>query len=117
MGDIRKLAWCIKPYWRRSVAALLLLTALVVADLYIPRLIRRIIDEGITQHNQEVVIQTALLMLGITVVSTALAVGNNILSVQVGESVARDLQETLFRNSERFATAYDAHLLPHEFLK
>jgi len=97
MDDIRKLIHFVRPYWRRSLVALVLLTSLVIADLAIPRLIRRIIDQGITPHNQAVVISTSLLMLGISVVSTAIAVGNNILSVQVGESVARDLRDAIFR--------------------
>lgn len=96
MSQVFKLSYLLKPYWRKSIAALFLLTSLVVMDLSIPRLIQRIIDQGIRQQNQTVVIHTALLMLGISALSLFLAVGNNILSVQVGESVARDLRETLF---------------------
>ncbi len=96
MNHLRKLFPLIKPYWKRSVMALVLLTTLVFMDLSIPRLIQRIIDQGILQHDQTVVLQTALLMLGISALSTVIAVGNNILSVQVGESVARDLRDALF---------------------
>ncbi len=103
MSDVKKLIPFVKPYWKRAVVALILLTSLVFADLSIPLLIRRIIDQGITPHNQTVVIQTALLMLGISVVSTAIAIGNNNLSVQVGESVARDLREALFRRIQAFS--------------
>jgi len=37
------------------------------------------------------VIQTALVMVVVSIISTIIAVGNNILSVQVGEGMARDL--------------------------
>src|SRR5256885_1872781 len=112
MIAIRKLLPYLKPYWRRSLAALALLTGLVVMDLSIPRLIERIIDQGIGQHNTAVVIQTSIVMLIITGLSTMFAVGNNILSVQVGESVARDMREALFLkiqslsfgNLDRFTT-------------
>jgi len=96
MKDVFALMTFVKPYWKRSVVALILLTTLVVLDLSIPRLIQRIIDQGIEQQNQAVVIQTGLLMLGISLISTIIAVGNNNTSVQVGESVARDLRDTLF---------------------
>jgi ATP-binding cassette subfamily B protein len=96
MNHIFKLTSLVKPYWRRSLLTLVLLTTLVFLDLAIPRLIQRIIDQGIAQQNQAVVIQTGLLMLGISVLSTLVAVANNSLSVQVGESVARDLREALF---------------------
>ena len=82
---------------------MILLTSLVFLDLSIPRLIQRIIDQGITANNQQVVIQTALLMIGISIVSTLIAVGNNILSVQVGESIARDLRDALFTRIQTFS--------------
>jgi len=103
MSHLRHLARFVRPYWRRSLAALALLTAVVVMDLAIPRLVERIIDEGITPHDQAVVLRTSLIMLGISVLSTAFAVGNNLLSVQVGESVARDLREALFRKIQSFS--------------
>ncbi|MBK7453935.1 MAG: ABC transporter ATP-binding protein [Anaerolineales bacterium] len=93
----------LRPYWKRSLAALILLTSLVFLDLSIPRLIQRIIDQGITANNQQVVTQTALLMIGISIISTLIAVGNNILSVQVGESVARDLRNALFTHVQSFS--------------
>ncbi len=96
MNDVFKLLSFVKPYWKRSVVALILLTVLVVLDLSIPRLIQRIIDQGIEQQNQRVVIETGLLMIGISVLSTLIAVGNNNTSVQVGEGVARDLRDALF---------------------
>ncbi len=103
MYQIFKLFHFVRPYWKRSVAALILLTSLVFLDLSIPRLIQRIIDQGITAHNQQVVIQTALLMIGISIISTLIAVGNNILSVQVGESIARDLRDALFTRIQTFS--------------
>ncbi len=103
MNGISKLAYLVKPYRRRAVLALVLLTSLVFMDLSIPRLIQRIIDQGITQHNQLVVISTSLLMLGISALSTFIAIGNNILSVQVGESVARDLRDALFVKIQTFS--------------
>src|SRR5664279_3366266 len=96
LSEIRKLLPFVKPYWKRATAALILLSSLVIMDLSIPLLIERIINQGIEQHNQTVVIQTSLIMLGLSVLSTVIAVANSILSVQVGESVARDLRDALF---------------------
>src|SRR4030042_1013119 len=105
MYQIYKLAAFVRPYWKRSALALVLLTTLVFMDLAIPRLVQRIIDQGIGQHDQQVVIRTALLMLGISLLSTLVAIGNNILSVQVGESVARDLRDALFTRIQTFSFA------------
>jgi ATP-binding cassette subfamily B multidrug efflux pump len=97
MHDIITLARFVRPYWRPAIAAFILLTALVFLDLAIPRLIQRIIDEGIAKQNQDIVIQTGLLMVGISLLSVLVAIGNNFTSIQVGEGVARDLRLALFQ--------------------
>jgi ATP-binding cassette subfamily B protein len=102
-SEIKKLLPFVKPYWRRATIALVLLTSLVFMDLSIPRLIERIINQGIEAHNQTVVIQTSLIMIGISILSTVIAVGNSVLSVQVGESVARDLRDALFLKIQTFS--------------
>jgi len=103
MNSVFKVLRFVKPYWRRAVVALVLLTSLVFLDLSIPRLIQRIIDQGINQQNQTVVIHTSLIMLGISLLSTLIAIGNNITSVQVAESVGRDLREALFTKIKSFS--------------
>lgn len=96
MRDILKLSRFAKPYWLQAVVAFVLLTALAFLDLAIPRLIQRIIDVGIAERNQAVVIETGLIMIGISVASVLVAIGNNLTSIQVGEGIARDLREALF---------------------
>ncbi len=103
MTHIRKILHFVKPYWKLSVLALVLLTFQVFMDLSIPRLIQRIIDDGIKQGDLNVVIQTSLLMLGISAASTLVAVGNNLSSVRVGEGTARDLREAIFLKIQNFS--------------
>jgi ATP-binding cassette, subfamily B, multidrug efflux pump len=103
MQFVLKLLRFVRPYRRLAYLALILLTAQVFMDLSIPRLIQRIIDQGIMRHDQTLVIHTALLMLGISVVQTLVAVGNNNLSIQVGEGAARDLREGLFLKIQTYS--------------
>ncbi|MCC6148358.1 MAG: ABC transporter ATP-binding protein [Anaerolineaceae bacterium] len=103
MKHMLKLIRYVKPYWRRSLIALILLTLLVFLDLSIPRLVQRIIDQGITAKSMPVVLQSSIIMLAISLSSALVAVGNSILSVQVGESVARDLREALFLQIQKFS--------------
>lgn len=104
MTDIFKLRRFLAPYWRQSLLALFLLTSVVLMDLAIPRLIQRIIDQGITQNDVGVVINTTLIMLALTVLSALFAIGNNILSVRVGEGYGRDLREALFVKIQTFSS-------------
>jgi ATP-binding cassette subfamily B protein len=103
MNHIFNLSSFVRPYWKRAVLALVLLSSLVVMDLSIPRLIERIIDQGITQRNMTVVATTAALMIFLSLLSAVIAVGNNYFSVQVGEGVARDLREALFLKIQSFS--------------
>ena len=102
-SEVKKLLPFVKPYWRRAAVALILLSSLVIMDLSIPLLIERIINQGIEAHNQTVVIQTSLLMIGLSILSMVIAIANSILSVQVGESVARDLRDALFLKIQTFS--------------
>lgn len=103
MQNIQKLLHFVKPYWRRSLVALICLIAVTLMDLSIPRLIQRIIDQGINGGNMRVVIVTTLIMLSISLVQTLFALANNFLSIQVGESVARDIREKLFLKIQSFS--------------
>ncbi len=103
MRNIFRLSSFVKPYRKQAFASLLLLTTVVGMDLSIPRLIQKIIDQGIHQHNQQMVINTGLLMLAITLLSVIFAVSSHILSVRVGESVARDIREALFLKIHSFS--------------
>ena len=103
MRNIFRLSSFVRPYRKEAFASLLLLTTVVGMDLSIPRLIQKIIDQGIHQHNQQMVINTGLLMLAITLLSVIFAVSSHILSVRVGESVARDIREALFLKIHSFS--------------
>ncbi|MFN2119125.1 MAG: ABC transporter ATP-binding protein [Anaerolineales bacterium] len=110
MKHLRKLLYFAGPYWRRSLAALLLLVAVIAVDLSIPRLIQRIIDQGITAKNLHVVIATTALMLSLSALQAVFAVSNNILSIQVGEGVARDVRQALFLKIQSFSFGNLDHL-------
>lgn len=96
MTPVIKLLHFIKPYWKKSVLSLFLLIIVVLLDLAIPRLVQRIIDQGVLAGSLQEVWQTFILMLGISIINMLFAIGNNNFSVQVGEGVARDLREALF---------------------
>lgn len=103
MKHIKKLLPFGKPYWKLAVISLVLLTTVLVIDLAIPRLIQRIIDQGVNQANMNVVLQTSVLMVGLSLLQFVLALGNNLYSIRVGEGVARDLREALFVKIQSFS--------------
>jgi ATP-binding cassette, subfamily B, multidrug efflux pump len=103
MHHIKKLLPFLKPYWLLAVISLVLLTAVLIIDLSIPRLIQRIIDMGVNQKNMQVVLQTSAIMVGLSLLQFVLALGNNLYSIRVGEGIARDLREALFVKIQSFS--------------
>jgi len=112
MSDLRKLLGFVKPYRGLALFALVMLLGMVALDLAIPRLVERIIDEGVKRKDMAVVLGTSALMLAISALSALVAVLNSNSSVRVGESVARDIREAVFvkilgfpyGNLDRFST-------------
>lgn len=105
MKELRKLARFIRPYKKEIVIALVLMVVISGLELYSPRLIEVIIDEGVTAGNMTVVWQTALLMLGIALFSLAVSVVRVRVSVRAQESFAKDLRSALYQKVQSFSFA------------
>jgi len=103
MKSLRRMIRFVKPYQRQAILALALLLGMVAADLLIPRLTQRVIDEGVAKQDLGMILTTSLLMLGAAVLSASFAVGNTVLSVRVGMGVSTDLRSALVRKVQTFS--------------
>jgi ATP-binding cassette subfamily B protein len=97
MRATRKLSSFLKPYWRWAVLAPLLMVLEVSMDLLQPRLIQRIIDQGILQSNMDVVIHTGLWMVGLALIGLVGGMGCTVYTVLAAQGLGADLRDTLFR--------------------
>jgi ATP-binding cassette subfamily B protein len=93
----------VRPYWRSVVLALILLLGVVVADLLIPRLTQRVIDQGIAERDMGTIVRTSLLMLGAAMLSAVFAVANTVLAVRTGLNTGADLRSTIARKVQTFS--------------
>jgi ATP-binding cassette subfamily B protein len=93
----------VKPYWKASILALVLLVGMVAADLLIPRLTQRVIDDGVAKQDMGVILTTSLVMIGAAVLSALFAIANTVLSVRVGQGVSADLRSKLVRKVQTFS--------------
>lgn len=93
----------LKPYKSLTILTLVLILAQIGADLAIPRLIQQIIDQGVRQNNLTIVLQTSGLMLGLSVISAALAIASSLTSIRVSEGVGRDLRKQFFMKIQGFS--------------
>ncbi len=103
MKPLRRMIHFVKSYRKKAILSLILLLGMVFADLLIPRLTQRVIDEGIAKQDMGMILTTSLLMLGAAVLSASFAVGNTLLSVRVGMGVSTDLRSALVRKVQTFS--------------
>jgi ATP-binding cassette subfamily B protein len=97
MQATRKLAPFLKPYRLWAILAPLMMVLEVAMDLMQPRLIQRIIDQGIARLDLSVVINTAGLMIGLAIIGLGGGIGCTIFAIMAGQAFGADLRSTLFR--------------------
>ncbi len=116
MKSLRRMIQFIKPYARESILALSFLLGVVAADLLIPRLTQRVIDQGIAARDTRLIITTALMMIGAAGLSAAFAIGNTILSARVSQSFAADLRSAIVRKVQTFSFGNLDHIQTGQLL-
>ncbi|HQE93960.1 MAG TPA: ABC transporter ATP-binding protein [Anaerolineae bacterium] len=97
MKSIKALMKFLKPYWLWATLAPLLMILEVVMDLMQPRMIQRIVDEGLTQLNMQVVITTGLWMIGFALLGAVGGIGCTVFSILASTGFGTDLRDALFR--------------------
>jgi ATP-binding cassette subfamily B multidrug efflux pump len=85
-----------RPYRTQVVLNWICMACLVAADLGIPRMLQRIVDQGIRDGNGPLILQTSLIMVGLILVSAGATVGITVFAVRVSQSVGADLRHALF---------------------
>ena len=97
MQALLKLLKFLRPHWRFTVMAPILMLCEVVLDLMQPRLIQRIIDYGVARSDTNMVLGTAFLMLCFMALSGLCGLGCGYFAVRSAYGLGGDLRAALFR--------------------
>ena len=108
-----KLLKYLKPYWKYTLFAPLSMLVEVICDLLQPSLMATIIDHGVLAGNPNIIRQTGLLMIVVTLIGFAGGIGcmitSSIASMSFGtdirSNVYKKIQEFSFANLDKFKTA------------
>ncbi len=93
----------LKPYWKPAVLSILMLSFSVIIELQIPRLLQRIVDEGIANKDLWLIGVTAVMMVGLAIFDAAMSIGNTFLSVRAAQGFAADVRSAVFRRIQSFS--------------
>lgn len=103
MKSIIKLLKFLKPYWMWALLAPALMALEVVMDLMQPRMVQRIVDDGIGQLDMAVVVNAGLLMIGYALIGVAGGIGGNVFTELSTQGFEADLRSDLFRKTQSFS--------------
>lgn len=105
MKSTLKLFKFLKPYWRWAALAPFLMMLEVAMDLLQPRMVERIVDEGIAKLNLPLIWQTGALMVGLAILGAIGGVTNGIFTEISVQGFGADLREFLIRKVQSFSFA------------
>lgn len=91
-----KLARYLKPYWMFALLTPLAMIGEVLVDLWQPKLLSQIVDDGVLLQNMNVIISTGAIMLLLIIVGGASGVGSAAFSGCASQGFARDLRRDVF---------------------
>jgi len=75
----------------------------VLAELIQPRLIQRVIDEGIARGDINVITVTVGIMIGLAAFEAGMTIVNTFTAVKVAQNFAHDVRSSAFRQIQRFS--------------
>ncbi len=98
-----KLIKYLRPFLPAVFAVIVLIFLQTFSQLFLPRLMARIVDEGIAAGNTPLILQIGGIMLLVALVGGLCAVGANFLSSRVGMGYSKNLRNVVFTHIQGFS--------------
>lgn len=99
----------LRPYVGPILATLLMLLVITGLNLLVPRIIRSVIDDGLVRGETGYLLRSALLLLGLGLVSAILNLGNRYWSEWIAASVGYDLRNRMYDHIQYLPFTYHDH--------
>jgi ATP-binding cassette subfamily B protein len=109
MKHLLRIQIFLKPYVWQILATLLMLLVLTGLNLVVPRIIRSVIDEGLVQGQTAFLVRSALLLLGLGLLSALLNLGNRYWSEWIAARVGYDLRNRMYDHIQYLPFTYHDH--------
>jgi len=109
MNSLFRLRSLVKPYIPQIFLSLLILAALTGFSLVVPRIIQQVIDEGIANGEKTFLVNAALLLLGLGLLTAVLGAFQRYISEWIGGHVGYDLRNRLYDHIQNLSFSYHDH--------
>jgi ATP-binding cassette, subfamily B, multidrug efflux pump len=109
MKHLLRIRLFLKPYFWQILLTLLLLLILTGLSLIVPRIIRSVIDDGLMRGESRYLLRSAVLLLGLGLVSAILNLGNRYWSEWIAARVGYDLRNRMYDHIQYLPFTYHDH--------
>ena len=109
MKHLLRIRVFLKPYFWQILATLLILLILSGLSLVVPGIIRSVIDNGLARGEKTYLIRSALLLLGLGLVSAVLNLANRYWSAWIATRVGYDLRNRMYDHIQYLPFTYHDH--------
>ncbi len=106
MRDLGRALRYLLKYWQTALGAFISILIVTATNLYSPQLLQRVIDQGITPRNLNIVLTASLLLLGVAIVRALCTFTSNYWSEKASQGAAYDMRNTIFSRLERLSFSY-----------
>lgn len=98
-----KLLKYLKPYKWQVLIVVLLTTVQSLAQLYLPNLMSDIVNEGIVGKDIAYIVQTGLIMLGVSLLAVAATVVSQLFASRTAVGFSKDLRRNIFSTVQSYS--------------
>jgi ATP-binding cassette subfamily B protein len=105
-GLVRRILQYARPYRALVIAFLVILVLASLLSVAQPLLFRRIIDDGITAGDSQVVTVTAIIIAGLAIADAALGLVSRYFSSRIGEGLIYDLRSQVYEHVQSQSIAF-----------
>ena len=109
MKQLFRLRSFIKPYTLRIAVTLLALLAVTGLSLFVPRILQKVIDDGLLQGQAGYLAHAALLLLGLGVAIAVLNLAQSYLSERTAAFVGYDLRNAMYDRIQHLPFTFHDH--------
>ena len=103
MSQLKRTSSYLKPYTKEALLATIFLGLVVILDLSIPRMVQTLVDQGIANQDMDLILRTSLMMIGISILSATMMIGNTIYAVKASRGFEADMREAIFKKIQTFS--------------
>ncbi|MBM3190218.1 MAG: ABC transporter ATP-binding protein, partial [Chloroflexi bacterium] len=106
MKTLLRVLGYMRSFWVSETGAYLCMLGINGIRLYSPQLIRRIVDVGISQNQQDVLLSSVLLLFLVTLGQGLLRFGETYLSESVSQGIAYTMRNEVYRKLQSLSFSY-----------